>query len=174
MSNIIIPNEQLHPKLSCEALFCALSTRSRPWQQRHFKRAPALSTRNRVLKTSRKHRHLQTPSVSPAADVSPPISPPYGHIKSRIIYLLCNEMLFNRSRSPTCVHIVRLAKLTRTAYFLFQNKRTLLLLDGLGAINEANLKPYLLTYALLNVSFGLFFFLSQSKLEGTCSFPDIY
>lgn len=100
----------------------------------YLQRSPALSTRNRVPRTSRKHRHLQTPSVSPAADVSIPMSPTYGHIKSRIIYLLCNEILFNRSRSPTCVHIVRLAQLT--AYFLFQNKRSIFLLDGPGAIKK--------------------------------------
>lgn len=53
-------------------------------------RSLALSTRNRIPRTSRKHRHLKTPCVSPAAEVSPLISPPYGHIKSRITYLLCN------------------------------------------------------------------------------------
>lgn len=102
----------------------------------YLQRSPALSTRNRVPRTSRKHRLLQTPSVSPAADVSIPMSPTYGQIKSRIFYLLCNEILFNRSRSPTCVHIVRLAELTRTAYFLFQNKRSIFLLDGPGAIKK--------------------------------------
>lgn len=95
----------------------------------YLQRSPALSTRNRVPRTSRKHRHLHGCSVSPAADVSVPMSPTYGHTKSRIIYLLWNEMLFNRSRSSTCLHIVRLAKLRRTAYFLFQNKRSIFLLD---------------------------------------------
>lgn len=108
----------------------------------YLQRSPALSTRDRVLRASRKHRHLQTPSVSPATDVSPPMSPTYSHIKSRIIYLLCNEILLNRSRSPTCVHIARLAKLTRTAYFLFQNKRTLFSLDGLGAIKKRTWKIF--------------------------------
>lgn len=102
----------------------------------YLQRSPPLSARNRVPRTSRKHRHLQTPSVSPAADVSIPMSPTYGHIKSRIIYLLCNEILFNRSRSSTCLHIVRLAKLTRTAYFLFQNKRLIFLLHGRSAIKK--------------------------------------